>query len=65
MSQENNTIDITRFIKEELRLTANDAVVVKMDIDWEPWDILPGTPPANPSYTEQYTIVPGAKYNST
>lgn len=42
--QENNAIDITRFIKEELKLTAEDAVVVKMDIGWDPWHILPGTP---------------------
>lgn len=37
---ERNMINITRFIKEELRLTAEDAVVVKMDIEGSEWDIL-------------------------
>ncbi|GLJ54260.1 hypothetical protein SUGI_1164040 [Cryptomeria japonica] len=35
-----NSTDITRFIKEELRLTPADTVVVKMDIEGAEWPIL-------------------------
>lgn len=35
-----NAVNITRFIKEELKLTAEDAVVVKMDIEDAEWPIL-------------------------
>lgn len=35
-----NALNITRFIKEELGLTAEDTVVVKMDIEGSEWDIL-------------------------
>ncbi|GLJ54254.1 hypothetical protein SUGI_1163910 [Cryptomeria japonica] len=35
-----NSINITRFIKEELRLTPAEAVVVKMDIEGTEWPIL-------------------------
>lgn len=35
------TVNITRVIKEELGLTADDAVIMKMDIDWAEWPILP------------------------
>eukprot|EP00271_Cylindrocystis_brebissonii_P022849 TRINITY_DN895_c0_g1_i2.p1 TRINITY_DN895_c0_g1~~TRINITY_DN895_c0_g1_i2.p1 ORF type:complete len:369 (+),score=51.39 TRINITY_DN895_c0_g1_i2:204-1310(+) len=34
-------IDITRFMKEDLGLTSNDAVIVKMDIEGSEWDVLP------------------------
>eukprot|EP00271_Cylindrocystis_brebissonii_P021002 TRINITY_DN7314_c0_g1_i1.p1 TRINITY_DN7314_c0_g1~~TRINITY_DN7314_c0_g1_i1.p1 ORF type:complete len:338 (-),score=54.19 TRINITY_DN7314_c0_g1_i1:1410-2423(-) len=33
-------VNITRFIKEEARLTAEDAVIVKMDIEGTEWPIL-------------------------
>ncbi|KAG0559066.1 hypothetical protein KC19_10G076400 [Ceratodon purpureus] len=35
-----NAINITKFIKQELKLTADDAVVVKMDIEGAEWPIL-------------------------
>lgn len=35
-----NSINITRFMKEELNLTAADTVVVKMDIEGAEWPIL-------------------------
>lgn len=35
-----NSINITRFIKDELKLTADDTVVVKMDIEGAEWPIL-------------------------
>jgi len=35
-------MNIVRFIKEELKLTAADAVIVKMDIEDEEWWVLPG-----------------------
>lgn len=34
-------VDINRFIKTELGLTANDTVIIKMDIEGGEWDILP------------------------
>eukprot|EP01018_Ginkgo_biloba_P003542 Gb_26060 [translate_table: standard] len=37
---DSNSIDITRFIKEELKLTAMDTVVIKMDIEGAEWAIL-------------------------
>lgn len=36
------SVNIVRFIKEELKLTASDAVIVKMDIDYGEWSVLPG-----------------------
>lgn len=35
-----NSVNITRWIKEELKLTKEDAVVVKMDIEGAEWPIL-------------------------
>lgn len=35
-----NAVNITRFMKQELKLTAADAVVVKMDIEGAEWPIL-------------------------
>nr|ABR17281.1 unknown [Picea sitchensis] len=35
-----NAVNITRFMKEELRLKATDTVVVKMDIEGSEWPIL-------------------------
>lgn len=35
-----NSINITRFMKEELNLTASDTVIVKMDIEGAEWPIL-------------------------
>jgi len=35
-------VNIVRFIKEELKLTEADAVIVKMDIDYGEWSVLPG-----------------------
>lgn len=35
------TIDVNRFIKTELSLTKDDAVIIKMDIEGVEWDILP------------------------
>eukprot|EP00897_Mesotaenium_endlicherianum_P007331 jgi/Mesen1/6626/ME000034S06092 len=35
------TINITRFMKEELRLKREDTVIVKMDIEEEEWNIMP------------------------
>lgn len=35
-------VNITRFILDELRLTPEDAVIVKMDVEGAEWDILPG-----------------------
>lgn len=35
-----NSINITRFIKEELQLKATDTVVVKMDIEGSEWPVL-------------------------
>ncbi|CAI5519376.1 unnamed protein product [Closterium sp. Naga37s-1] len=35
-------VNITRFIKDVLRLTAGDTLVVKMDIEGKEWDVLPG-----------------------
>eukprot|EP00271_Cylindrocystis_brebissonii_P002316 TRINITY_DN1284_c0_g1_i1.p1 TRINITY_DN1284_c0_g1~~TRINITY_DN1284_c0_g1_i1.p1 ORF type:complete len:432 (+),score=63.33 TRINITY_DN1284_c0_g1_i1:198-1493(+) len=34
-------INITRFMKEDLGLTPDDAVIVKMDIEGSEWDVLP------------------------
>lgn len=36
-----HVINITRFMKEQLGLTADDTVIVKMDIESAEWDILP------------------------
>lgn len=36
----NREVNITRFIKEELKLKAEDTVVVKMDIEGSEWPIL-------------------------
>ena len=35
-----NAINITRFVKDELKLTTSDAVVIKMDIEGSEWNIL-------------------------
>ena len=35
-----NTVNITRFITEDLKVTADDALVVKMDIEGAEWPIL-------------------------
>jgi hypothetical protein len=35
-----NAVNITRFIKDELKLTEDDAVIVKMDIEGSEWPIL-------------------------
>jgi hypothetical protein len=35
-----NAVNVTRFIKEELKLTADDTLVVKMDIEGAEWPIL-------------------------
>lgn len=35
-----NAINITRFVKDELKLTSSDAVVIKMDIEGSEWSIL-------------------------
>jgi len=37
-------VNMTRFIKEELGLGPKDTVVVKMDIEYTEWFILPGAP---------------------
>ncbi|CAI5460265.1 unnamed protein product [Closterium sp. Yama58-4] len=34
-------VNITRFIKDVLKLTAGDTLVVKMDIEGKEWDVLP------------------------
>ncbi|CAI5522849.1 unnamed protein product [Closterium sp. Naga37s-1] len=34
-------VNITRFIKHVLRLTAGDTLVVKMDVEGKEWDVLP------------------------
>ncbi|CAI5535315.1 unnamed protein product, partial [Closterium sp. Naga37s-1] len=39
-------VNITRFIKDVLRLTAGDTLVVKMDIEGKEWDVLPGECPS-------------------
>lgn len=38
------TKNITGVIKEELNLTRADTVIVKMDIEWAEWTVLPGIP---------------------
>ena len=35
-----NSVNITKFMKEKLRLKATDTVVVKMDIEGSEWPIL-------------------------
>lgn len=37
-----SSINITRFMLEELQLTAEDTVVIKMDIEESEWEVLPG-----------------------
>ena len=38
--KESNSINITKFMKEELGLKATDTMVVKMDIEGSEWPIL-------------------------
>lgn len=35
-------MNITKFIKEELKLTPEDVLIVKMDIEGAEWEVLPG-----------------------
>ena len=39
---EQSSINITRFMRDELRLTPDDTVVVKMDIEEAEWGVLGG-----------------------